>query len=329
MQTDTILKRIEKLPALSQAGKRINGLHRLMRSSDLYEIAYNKVARNKGAMTPGVDGETFDGMSLDKLANIARKVADGRYRPQPVRRVYIPKSNGKLRPLGIPTAEDRLVQEVVRIILEAIYEPVFSKHSHGFRSGRSCHTALEEIRNTWTGAKWLVEVDVKGFFDNIDHNIMLKLIAKRIDDAKFVAVIGDMMKAGWIEDWKFERTYSGTPQGGIVSPLLANIYLHELDQYMETKRQAFDRGVKRRANPAYAARTRRISELRKEIDDIRMETADVALIEPLRAQIKVIEKERREMSSVDPMDANFRRLRYCRYADDCVPRAPKETEVHN
>ena len=212
--------------------------------------------------------------------------------------------------------EDRLVQEVVRIILEAVYEPVFSRHSHGFRSGRSCHTALEEIRNSWTGAKWLIEVDVKGFFDNIDHNIMLKLLAKRIDDPAFVEMIGDMMRAGWMEDWKFERTYSGTPQGGIVSPLLANIYLHELDEHMEKMRGTFDRGVKRRANPAYVAHTYRIAGLRKELDAIRESDMDRAKMRALRVQIKAIEKDRRAMSSVDPMDTNFRRLRYCRYADD-------------
>src|SRR4051794_12400345 len=163
MQTATIQRRIETLPALSRAGKRINGLHRLMRSPYLFERAYSRVARNKGALTPGIDGETFDGATLEKLARLARRVADGTYRPRPVRRVYIPKARGRLRPLGIPTVEDRLVQEVVRTLLEAIYEPVFSQHSHGFRPGRSCHTALEEIRNTWTGCKWLIEVDVRGF----------------------------------------------------------------------------------------------------------------------------------------------------------------------
>lgn len=316
MLTATILRRIEMLPALSRAGKRINGLHRLMRASYLYERAYDKVSRNKGAMTPGIDGKTFDGRSLEKLADLARRVAEGRYRPRPVRRVYIPKSNGTLRPLGIPTVEDRLVQEAVRAILEAIYEPVFSEHSHGFRSGRSCHTALEKIRNTWTGAKWLIEVDVRGFFDNIDHDIMLKLIAKRIDDPKFVGLIGDMLKAGWMDDWKFERTYSGTPQGGIVSPLLANIYLHELDEYMEKMRADFDCGAKRRAHPAYTRHSRRIAALRKEIDALRAGNADTAEIRIRRMQIKAIEKERWPIPSVDPMDSGFRRLRYCRYADD-------------
>ena len=184
MQADTIQRRIEQLPALSRAGKRINGLHRLMRSPFLFQRAYDRVSRNKGALTPGVDGQTFDGMSLEKLTHLARRVAEGTYRPRPVRRVYIPKASGKMRPLGIPTVEDRLVQEVIRIILEAIYEPVFLPQSHGFRSGRSCHTALEEIRDTWTGTKWLIDVDVRGFFDNIDHGILLKLLEKRIDDQR-------------------------------------------------------------------------------------------------------------------------------------------------
>jgi hypothetical protein len=160
MQAATIQRRIESLPTLSRSGKRINGLHRLMRSSCLFERAYEKVSRNKGALTPGVDGRTFDGMSLEKLTDIARRVADGTYRFRPVRRVYIPKDNGKTRPLGIPTMEDRLVQEAARTILEAIYEPLFLSESHGFRPRRSCHTALNLIKKTWTGCKWLIEVAV-------------------------------------------------------------------------------------------------------------------------------------------------------------------------
>ncbi|WP_407123478.1 reverse transcriptase domain-containing protein [Bradyrhizobium sp. STM 3561] len=225
MQAATIQRRIESLPTLSRSGKRVNGLHRLMRSPHLFERAYEKVSRNKGALTPGVDGKTFDGMSLAKLADIARRVAEGTYRFRPVRRVYIPKDNGKTRPLGIPTVEDRLVQEAVRILLEAIYEPVFLDESHGFRPGRSCHTALKTIKKTWTGCKWLVEVDVRGFFDNIDHDILLELLRKRIDDDRFIGLIEGMLKAGYMEDWVYGRTYSGTPQGGVVSPLLANIYL--------------------------------------------------------------------------------------------------------
>ena len=316
MQTVTIQRRIEQLPVLSRAGKRINGLHRLMRTPYLYQRAYVRVARNKGALTPGVDGETFDGMSLEKLDRLARCVAEGHYRPRPVRRVYIPKASGKLRPLGIPTAEDRLVQEVVRTILAAIYEPLFSRHSHGFRPGRSCHTALEEIRNTWTGAKWLIEVDVRGFFDTIDHDILLRLLARRIDDPRFIGLIEQMLKAGCLDDWVFERTYSGTPQGGVVSPILANIYLHELDLFMAEMMAGFDREKTRRAHPGYAALTRRILRLRREIDALRTTGADEAEVRACLNRIKAIEKERRTIPSVDPMDPNFRRLRYCRYADD-------------
>jgi RNA-directed DNA polymerase len=267
-------------------------------------------------MTPGVDGQTFDGMTLARLDRLVERVAEGRYRPRPVRRVYIPKGNGKMRPLGIPTADDRIVQEAARMILAAIYEPVFSQHSHGFRAGRSCHTALEEIRKTWTGAKWLIEVDVRGFFDNIDHDILLGLLARQIDDPVFIDLIGTMLKAGCMDEWKFERTYSGTPQGGVISPLLANIYLHELDLFMEEMREGFDKGVKRRANPAYVAQSQQIAALRKKIDAIRADGADEAEVRACLARIEAINRDRRKISSVDQMDPNFRRLRYCRYADD-------------
>lgn len=316
MQAATIQRRIESLPTLSRSSKRINGLHRLMRSPHLFEWAYQKISRNKGALTPGVDGKTFDGMSLEKLADIARRVADGTYRFRPVRRVYIPKDNGKTRPLGIPTVEDRLVQEAVRILLEAIYEPVFLDESHGFRPRRSCHTVLKSIKKTWTGCKWLVEVDVRGFFDNIDHDILLGLLKKRIDDDKFIGLIEGMLKAGYMEDWVYGRTYSGTPQGGVVSPLLANIYLHELDQHMQTMKVGFDKGRDRRPFPRYAALERRVLSLRRKIERLRANGADRAEIDAAFAEIRAINKERRKVPSVDPMDPNFKRLRYCRYADD-------------
>lgn len=316
MQAVTIQRRIESLLTLSRSGKRVNGLHRLMRSPYLFERAYEKVSRNEGALTPGVDGKTFDGMSLEKLAGIAKRVAEGTYRFQPVRRVYVPKENGKTRPLGIPTVEDRLVQEAVRTILEAIYEPVFLDESHGFRPGRSCHTALNLIKKTWTGCKWLIEVDVRGFFDNIDHDVLLGLLKKRIDDDKFIALIEGMLKAGYMEDWVYGRTYSGTPQGGVASPILANIYLHELDQFMQTMKAGFDKGRARRPFPRYLALERRVLRLRRRIDRLRTKGADRAQIDAASAKIKANNRERWKVPSVDPMDPNFKRLRYCRYADD-------------
>ena len=189
MLPNTIEKAVGSLPTVVRSGRRVNGLFRLMKAPLLWELAYQKIAPNKGAMTPGVDGETFDGFSPEKVHSIISRLADGTYRPSPVRRVYIPKANGKKRPLGVPTTEDRLVQEVVRTLLEQIYEPLFSQHSHGFRPGRSCHTALEQIRAVWTGVKWLVDVDVVGFFDNIDHDVLLGLLEKRIADQRFIALL--------------------------------------------------------------------------------------------------------------------------------------------
>ena len=316
MQAATIQRRIETLPTLSRSGKRINGLHRLLRSPYLFERAYGRISRNKGALMPGVDGKTFDGMSLEKLADIARRVAEGKCRFRAVRRVYIPKDNGKTRALGIPTVEDRLVQEAVRTILEAIYEPVFLGEAHGFRPGRSCHTALNLIKKTWTGCKWLIEVDVRGVFDNIEHGVLLGLLRQRIDDDRFVGLIDGMLKAGYMEDWVYGRTYSGTPQGGVVSPLLANIYLHEFDRFMQAMKAGSDKGRKRRALPRYSVLERRILRLRRNIDRYRAEGVDQAEIDAALAEFKAINRERRKVPSVDPMDPNFKRLRYCRYADD-------------
>lgn len=218
--------------------------------------------------------------------------------------------------MGIPTVEDRLVQEVVRTILQAIYEPVFLHESHGFRPGRSCHTALENIQRTWTGTKWLIEVDVRGFFDNIDHAVLISLLERRIDDRRFVGLIRAMLEAGYMEDWTVERTYSGTPQGGVVSPLLANIYLHELDLFMSEMKADFDRGTKRRANPAYKSAESAIRRLRRNIDVLRAQGADEAEVSAVFGRIAELDEARRTIPSTDPMDPNFRRLRYCRYADD-------------
>ena len=309
------MKRIEAIPGLSKSGKKLNGLFRLLTCRDLWYKAYEKIAPNKGAMTPGVDGATFDGFSLPKVDDIIVKVLTGKYEPTPVRRVYIPKSNGKLRPLGVPTVADRLVQEVVRNVLEAIYEPVFSPCSHGFRPRRSCHTALKQISDVWHGVKWLVEVDIKGFFDNIDHEIMMTLLARKIEDKRFLRLINDFLKAGYLEDWEFHETFSGTPQGGVISPILANIYLNELDKFMHGWMKERNVGKCRVTNPDYARVSDKMVRLRKKLANMK-DTATVEELTAIGEEIVSLKRQQLAIPSKDPMDTRYRRFRYCRYADD-------------
>lgn len=315
MQADTALKRLETLGVLSRTGKRVNGVFRLLLSRSLWETALDRIQKNWGAKTPGVDGVAVTDLGTIEIDAAIQQLRDGCYRPVPVRRVYIPKANGKLRPLGIPTAMDRLVQEVVRVILNEIYEPVFLDHSHGFRQGRSCHTALDHVRKTWKGVKWLVEVDVKGYFDNISHECLLKLLERRIDDGRFIALIAKMLRAGYLEQLRFHNTYSGTPQGGIVSPLLANVYLHELDIYVTKLVEDFNTGKQRRRNPDYRHLQRRSEYARKRVKELRAEGNDDKA-QPWMKRARGVAAEMRKLPSTDPFDPNFRRLRYVRYADD-------------
>ena len=324
MQPDSAMKRLEAIPHVVKSGRRVNGLFRLLACKELWHQAYRRIANNRGSMTPGADGETFDGMSTERIDTLASRVLEGTYKPTPVRRVYIPKANGKLRPLGIPTSNDRMVQEVVRRILEVIYEPIFSVHSHGFRAGRSCHTALTNIKDVWSGTKWFVEVDIEGYFDNIDHSIMMALLEKKIDDKRFLRLIDAFLKAGYLEDWRFHRTYSGTPQGGIISPLLANIYLHELDKLMEAWIVERDRGKSRAVSPEYVWRTSRVATTRRSIKRRRERLRIAGVVVPeadeqmqrLKALLKRRQAEQTRISSTDPFDPGYRRYRYVRYADD-------------
>jgi len=204
-------------------------LYRQLFSKSLYLLAYGNIYSNQGAMTPGACDETADGMSEARIGEIIEQMRGERYRFAPVRRVYIPKKNGKLRPLGLPSWSDKLVGEVVRLLLEAYYEPSFSDRSHGFRKGRGCHTALREVQNTWTGTVWFIEGDISDCFGSVDHEILLGILAEKIHDNRFLRLLRNMLAAGYMEDWQYHDTLSGTPQGGVVSPLLSNIYLGKLD----------------------------------------------------------------------------------------------------
>src|SRR4249919_3228055 len=203
-------------------------------------------------MTPGASAETVDGMSLDKIHRIIEAMRHERYRFSPARRVSIPKKNGKFRPLGLPGWSDKLVGEVVRLLLEAYYEPQFSDRCHGFRPRRGCHTALREVANTWTGTTWFVEGDIADCFGSFDHQVMLSTLAERIHDNRFLRLVRNMLTAGYLEDWTWGATLSGVPQGGIASPVLSNIYLHRLDAFVEQVLiPEYTRGGRRQRNPSY------------------------------------------------------------------------------
>ncbi|MCL4531927.1 MAG: reverse transcriptase/maturase family protein, partial [Actinobacteria bacterium] len=246
-------------------GLPLERLYRQLFNRELYLLAYGRIYRNKGAMTPGTTPETVDGMSLAKIDAMIDELRRERYRWTPVRRTYIPKKSGKVRPLGIPTWSDKLLQEVVRLILEAYFEPQFSDHSHGFRPGKGCHTALREIHHNWVGTTWFVEGDIHACFDSLDHKVLLSILAERIHDGRFLRLIDELLKAGYLEDWKLHSTLSGSPQGGIVSPILANIYLDRLDSFVETTLlPMYNRGTRRRVNPTYSRMQSKSQRLRSQ-----------------------------------------------------------------
>ena len=281
---------------------RSNRLYRQLFNPQLFLLAYGRIYANKGAMTPGVTGETVDGMSLAKIETIIDALRGERYRWRPVKRVYIPKKNGKQRPLGLPTWSDKLVAEVVRLLLEAYYEPRFSDRSHGFRPGRGCHTALREVVDVWKGTHWFIEGDISDCFGSLDHQVMLSILAEKIHDGRFLRLIDRMLKAGYLEDWHWHATLSGAPQGGVASPVLSNIYLDRFDRFIEQwLLPEYNLGDRRRRNRAYQVVETAITRARRHGD---------------LAEVHRLILRRRQLPSQDPTDPGYRRLRYVRYADD-------------
>lgn len=294
------------LTVIHERGKQdkpLERVYKLLFNRELYLIAYAKLYPNNGAMTKGVTEETIDGMSIQKIDMIIEQLRQETYYWRPARREYIPKKNGKHRPLGIPVWSDKLLQEVIRMILEAYYEPQFSEHSHGFRPKRGCHTALQEIQ-TWKGTRWFIEGDISSYFDTIDHDVLITMLSGQIQDGRFIRLIKNMLEAGCLDDWKFHKTISGTPQGGVISPLLANIYLHQFDKWVgEELIPQYTRGKKQKANSAYNRLSRRIKCYQDKGD---YKKAHQLIV------------ERRNLPSVDTYDTSYRRLRYVRYADDFI-----------
>ena len=284
-------------------------LYRYLLREDIYMTAYNNLYANNGAGTKGVDNDTADGFSVEYVQQMIEELKTLNYSPKPVRRTYLKKKNGKMRPLGIPSFKDKLVQDAVRQILESIYEPIFSDFSHGFRPNRSCHTALKQASKYFRGTKWFIEGDIKGCFDNIDHTVLLNLLSEKIKDSKFVTLIGKFLKAGYMENWEYHKTYSGTPQGGILSPILANIYLHELDKKVEQLRADFSQPNPKSCSLEYGRIRREILKKRKQYGNLTDDTQKKSLL-------REIHKLETEMRKLPYKDATGRKIVYVRYADD-------------
>lgn len=291
---------------------RFERLYRILFNQEMYYVAYQRIYSKEGNMTPGVDSKNIDDMSISRIEQLIELLKSEQYQPISSKRIYIPKKNGSKRPLGIPSFNDKLVQEVIRMILEAIYEGSFEHCSHGFRPNRGCHTALSQIKDTFTGSKWFVEGDIKGFFDNINHDILINIMGEKISDDRFLRLIRKFLNAGYMEDWVFHRTYSGTPQGGIISPILANIYLDKFDKYMKEYIQSFDKGKNRKTDTAYAKYA-----LRKIRAERKLKTVtDVEQRKFYLNRINESCKARVNHPSRDEMDNGYCRLKYVRYADD-------------
>jgi len=295
---------LELLHERGKLGLPLERVYRQLYNKHLYMTAYGKIYRNNGAMTPGVTEETADSMSLEKIDAIIDALRHERYQWNPARRVYIPKRNGKKRPLGVTTWSDKLVAEVIRMIVSAYFEPQFSRHSHGFRPGKGCHTALREIYYAWKGVTWIIEGDISDCFGSLDHELLISTLSEKIHDGRFLALIRKLLDAGYLEEWNYHQTLSGVPQGSIVSPVLSNILLNKLDTFVETVLiPQHTKGDKRRANKAYGRLLDRAKGLFKQGQ---------------KEAAQRVRRQAQRLPSHDATDANYRRLRYCRYADDFV-----------
>lgn len=290
-------------------------LYRNLYNPEFFLLAYERIQAKPGNMTAGNDGNTIDGMSMKRIDSLIQRIKDFSYQPKPARRTYIPKANGKMRPLGIPAFDDKLVQEVVRMILESIYEPTFQNSSHGFRPKRSCHTALQYIKRNYTGVKWFVEGDIKGCFDNVDHHVLVRILRRRIKDEYFISLIWKFLKAGYMEKWVYHNTYSGTPQGSLISPILANIYLNELDVFMAKYAESFNCGKGRKINPAYK---KPLDVRRGKQEWLKRNSAKISeeKRQKVMAEIQELNNYLSTVPYSDPMDTEYKRVVYVRYADD-------------
>lgn len=315
----TVLKSLTEKS--TDKGYKFQRLYRNLYNPEFYHMALRNIYANDGAMTPGTDNTTLDGYSEKRIAGIIESLKNHSYQPKPARREYIPKKSNprKKRPLGIPSGDDKLIQEIVRMMLESIYETTFSGDSHGFRPKRSCHTALKQIQNTFTGTHWFIEGDIEACFDSFDHHVIIDLLRQRIDDEAFLALIWKFLRAGYMEQWEFQRTYCGTPQGSGISPILANIYLNELDKFMDEWKRAFSVGSAkgRKLSHEYLAARHRMYQYRDAGKEIWTELSR----DEREERAKNLRALRRTLCTTairEPKESSYKSIQYVRYADDFI-----------
>nr|ATI20532.1 group II intron reverse transcriptase/maturase [Juglanconis juglandina] len=301
-----IIKKLEDLFLRSKSNPNMpidRNLYKLVCDIDLLNMAYDKLKSHPGQMTPGVNPETLDGMSIDVLANISNSLKSEKFDFHPGRRVQIPKRSGGTRPLTIASPRDKIVQEAMRMVLEAVYEPLFSAHSHGFRPLRGCHTALKEVKEQFQPSVWVIEGDISKCFDSIDHHKLMGLIEKKISDRKFTRLIWKSLRAGFFEFHRYQNNIAGTPQGSIISPILANIFMSQLDEFVEGLITKFNRGTKSRPSTFANTNHSRIYRAKRK--------GDMELVRKLS-----IEGWKHPWANFS--DPSFKKLSYVRYADDWV-----------
>lgn len=290
-------------------------LYRNLYNEDFYLQALQNIYSNKGVMTPGIDGLTLDGYGKERIDKIIESIKNHSYQPKPVRRQYIKKKNGKMRPLGISSSDDKLVEEILKMILESIYDPTFSNYSHGFRPNKSCHSALLQVQHNFTGVKWFVEGDIKSYFDTIDHHNLITILRKRIKDEAFIELLWKFLHAGYLENWTYNATYSGIAQGSGISPILANIYLNEFDMFMENYKKDFDKGNEREIGADYykAKIVHQTYAERVAREWVNYSEEEKKNAVKRKAELK---REFQKYPSKNPMDGSYKRIQYVRYADD-------------
>jgi len=310
------MKHVHK-QAKRDPGKRFDHLWDILTNPAWLRQAWEEIRSDQGSMTAGIDNVIAVDIAPERIQRLSERLKTGQYRPKPVRRVYIPKANGKTRPLGIPTLEDRIVQQALRMLMEPIFEADFHPCSHGFRRHRSTHTALRDVARMYPRATWIIEGDIVGCFDNIPHGRLMKVIERRIADGKVLSLLRSFLATGYMEQWRYHRTYSGTPQGGVLSPLLANIFLHQLDEYLMRELRANETQIKRvsnaRRNPEYRRIENKIGRLRRALKQ------DIG---PARAahirELTELERQQRATPYYAKDARHPSKVGYARYADDFI-----------